>query len=92
MRCTSFFVNNINNIQHPHLNPRQFPRRTPPLRQCPRLRTHNLALTIRPKVRTHTNQIVQSRVGALVDQQRTQRRQRVYHQTRLNRSMESGAG
>lgn len=37
-----------------------------------------LALTVRPKVRSHANDVVQPRVCALVDQQRIERAERVY--------------
>lgn len=50
-----------------------------------------LSLAIRPEVCTHANDVVQSRVGALVNQERAQSTQRVYYQAGLDGSVESGA-
>ena len=57
-----------------------------------RIRATYFSLTVGPKVGSHANNVVQSGVGALVDQECTQRAQGVDDQARLDGSMESSAG
>ena len=53
--------------------------------------TH-LAFTVRPKVRAHADDVVQAAVGALVDEQRTQRAQRVHDQPGLDAAVQPRPG
>ena len=51
-----------------------------------------LAFAIRPKVGHHTDNVVETRVCALVDEKRTQRTHRVDNQAGFDRAMQSSTG
>lgn len=54
-----------------------------PPRQRPRHTHDNLALTKAPEINPHPNQIIQPRIRPLIQQQRSQRTQRIHHQSRF---------
>jgi hypothetical protein len=62
------------------------------LRQSPWLRANDFSLTVRPEVRNHADDVVETRVGALVEEQCAERAKRVDDQARLNRAVQTGAG
>ena len=56
-----------------------------------RWKTH-LSLRKSPKINPHSDQIIQSRIRALIQQQRREGRERIQHQPGLDAAMYRGAG
>jgi len=53
---------------------------------------HDLSLTISPEVNAHANNIIDSRVGGLIEQSSNESSQRKKDQSSLDASMNGGAG
>lgn len=64
----------------------------PPLRQRPRLGADNLALTVGDKVDDHADEVVQRRVGALVDEDGGERHEGQQGEAELEGAVDGGAG
>jgi hypothetical protein len=61
------------------------------LGQCPWLRADDLSFTVRPEEANHADNVVQSCVGALVEQESRERAERVDDQAGLNGAVETSS-